>query len=135
MRHVLPALAVVLVLMLAPFIPEPVGPSEALALDEPAFADGGCIVVGNDGGSTVTVDIAYTISWNASVFPLIGSANVCVRFCEYDTCAASRTVCPGGELVAGRTYDIAVPANRRFFSATSFDAGTDIRVCIGRVTP
>lgn len=137
MRYALPALFV-FVLMLAPFVPAPVGPAAAEAADDPAFLDGGCNVAFTDGGTTVTIDTFITTSWNAS-FTVTGAA-ACYKTCEYSsgsdpaTCSASRSVCPG-LLKQDSTYDIAIPAGRRFLSFTSADAGTGLNVCVGRVTP
>lgn len=139
MRHVLPFLGLALLLSLTPAIPAPIGPGEALAVDDPAFIDGGCIVAFLDGGATVTVDTYRTSSWNASVAVSGGAA--CLRWCEASTgtdpatCAASRTVCPGGPLKQDGTYDIAVPGNRRFLSMTSADGGTATQLCVGLVVP
>jgi len=139
MRKLAPFLLIAAVLTFAPFVPAPIGPGEAEAVDDVAFYDGGCIVAFTDGGTTVTIDTYRTSSWNASVAVTGGAA--CLKWCEASTgtdpatCSASRVVCPGGPLKQDTTYDIAVPSNRRFLSMTSADAGTATQLCVGLVTP
>jgi len=159
------ALFFVTALSVAPFIPAPAGPSEAFALDDPALPDGGSIVQVTDGGTDFTVDTAKTSAWNMA---LRCSPMLTYRMCEQslarlavtqdggnmDPADAATLLYDGGQyqsqgtcvadvnnqLVEGdRTFDIAVPNNRRWFSGhflgtSASDGG--VPVCqLNQVTP
>ncbi len=136
MRNLAPFLAVAALLCLAPFIPAPVGPENAIALDDPAFPDGGCRVLFTDAGTTVTVDTFRPQAWQMAIQCLTQSVRY--KMCEAST-GTDPATCAAGvinqRLAADLTYDIAVPSNRRWLSITSDDAGTTINCCVQTVTP
>lgn len=149
-NHFWIALAAVALFSVLPFLPPPAGPSEAFALDDPAMPDGGSIVGCTDGGTLVTADTGRTSAWASAIRCEGVSARY--TFCEYNIARCCAFEPDGGffgpdggwdydggqNLGQGScsattanqwlnndiTYDINVPANRRFVSFL-FGAATD----------
>ncbi len=130
MRKLAPFLAVAALLCLAPLVPAPVGPTEAHAIDDPAFIDGGSIVTVIDGGSTTTIDTGITNSWPMA----ITAENQPVRYKMCEVCAGCLATSVNQLLQADRIFDIQVPNNRRCLSLFAEDGGA-MRVNVQRVTP
>ncbi len=135
MRKLLPLLGLAAVLSILPFIPAPVGPTEAHAVDDPAFIDGGALIIATDGGSCVTIDTTRKIAWQAAVRSEGGQD---VRY-KFNEACTDRSVCSIGThnqwLNGNTTYDIAVPSNRPCISVATTDAGTTLRVNVQQVFP
>ena len=125
----------------------------ARAVDDPALPDGGSFVIVTDAGTGITVDLQRTTSWNMAIRSDPASY---YRMCEYNLARvawspdggvlsedggvvlydggqiASQGTCTATsanqDLENQRTFDISVPANRRylaveFVAATSTDGG------------
>lgn len=133
MRKLLPFLAVAAVLSMLPLFPAPIGPREALAVDDPALPDGGCRVVITDAGTTVTVDTYRTTAWQMAV--QCQTQAVRYRMCEGTDTTACYATSINQRLAPDLTYDIAVPNGRRLLSFVTDDAGVTLNCCVQVVTP
>ncbi len=118
MRKLAPFLAVAALLSLSPFLPAPVGPVDAQALDLPALQDGGSVVTFTDGGQMVTLDTGRKNGWHMVI--RCENQNVRYLMCESNVCSANNTNCP---LDSNITYDIPVPNGYPWLSIYSDDAG------------
>ncbi len=135
-------------------------PGPALAVDDPLWSDGGCLLANPDAGRLYTVNTGLTSSWAMAITCVDRTRYVmCESNVEGYACTTadggvwsddgglilydggqkcgpgSCSAGPGNQLLkADVTYDIPVPNGRPYLSANQDDGGI-LNCCVQRVTP